>query len=469
MGFTLVELLIVVTILPLIVGALSLGLISAFSLQSSVASRLGDTSDAQVVAANYQKDIQGAALVTTQSPSTPQCGQGTGTQILGIQTDEVTTGKYAGNYLVGISYVSVNAYNGSKSGFSLVRIFCSYNADGSLISSSTSTLAYDAPTVPGLPAITCVTSDPSCGDPAQEWISTQGIAQVGLLVTEPASTYSYSLSASPEASSSIGTEGTPLPASAGTSCKFATPGAGYYSNQLCFVNFSGLTGNALLASEAPCSNGTCPCVEMSASLGLNFNDDILYFCLHQSSVPGPQTSGYNTSDPQECSGQTTIVQPASFPTYQNAYLGNSGTGFYSGVPGDPALYMSRACGWDSTLTFTGIKVLTPAGVPLANWQLVSADAESTDANEYIQWTTPLGPNLQVLPNSPSSNHGSGIYIACGAGVSGTGGTNQITCTGGSPSSGNTKNGTLMVEALQPSELDVEMQHYEAISFGLLLP
>ena len=42
-GFTLVELLIVVTILPLIIGALSLGIISVFSLQSSVSNRVTDT------------------------------------------------------------------------------------------------------------------------------------------------------------------------------------------------------------------------------------------------------------------------------------------------------------------------------------------------------------------------------------------------------------------------------------------
>src|SRR5665213_2686262 len=63
-GFTLVELLVVVVILPLIVGALSLGLISVFSLQSSVSNRLTDTADSQVVAANYTKDVQAAVYIT---------------------------------------------------------------------------------------------------------------------------------------------------------------------------------------------------------------------------------------------------------------------------------------------------------------------------------------------------------------------------------------------------------------------
>src|SRR5271155_86719 len=88
-GFTLVELLIVTTVLPLIIGALSVGLISVFSLQSGVSSRLANTSDSQVVAASYQTDIQAAAQITTASSSTPQCTSGTvsGTQLLGVWTN----------------------------------------------------------------------------------------------------------------------------------------------------------------------------------------------------------------------------------------------------------------------------------------------------------------------------------------------------------------------------------------------
>src|ERR1035438_4416355 len=66
-GFTLVELLIVVTIIPLIVGALSAGLIAVFSLQAGVQNRLGDTGDSQVVEASFQSDVQEAASLTTRS------------------------------------------------------------------------------------------------------------------------------------------------------------------------------------------------------------------------------------------------------------------------------------------------------------------------------------------------------------------------------------------------------------------
>jgi hypothetical protein len=98
------NLLIVTTVLPLIIGALSVGLISVFSLQSGVASRLANTTDAQVVAANYQSDIQGTADITTASSSTPQCDAPSGaigTQLLGLESDVGATDQSV------ISYVSV--------------------------------------------------------------------------------------------------------------------------------------------------------------------------------------------------------------------------------------------------------------------------------------------------------------------------------------------------------------------------
>jgi prepilin-type N-terminal cleavage/methylation domain-containing protein len=82
-GFTLIELLIVVTIIPLIIGALASGLITVFSLQSSVSNRLGDTSDAQVVAASFTKDVQSASSIETTA--TPLCGPTAQTQLLGLE------------------------------------------------------------------------------------------------------------------------------------------------------------------------------------------------------------------------------------------------------------------------------------------------------------------------------------------------------------------------------------------------
>ena len=72
-GFSLVELLIVIVVLPLVVGAITLALMSVLNLQGGVSNRLSDSSDAQVVSANFVSDVQGASLITTAaSPTIPR-------------------------------------------------------------------------------------------------------------------------------------------------------------------------------------------------------------------------------------------------------------------------------------------------------------------------------------------------------------------------------------------------------------
>jgi prepilin-type N-terminal cleavage/methylation domain-containing protein len=83
-GFTLIELLIVMVVTPLLVGALSLALISMFQLESSASDRLGATSSSQVIASTFYRDIQSAQQFTTLAnpPNPAPCGSGT--QILGL-------------------------------------------------------------------------------------------------------------------------------------------------------------------------------------------------------------------------------------------------------------------------------------------------------------------------------------------------------------------------------------------------
>src|SRR5579863_5538807 len=52
-GFTLLELLIVITIIPIIVGAISGGLITILNLQSSVQNRITDSGDAQTTSSTF--------------------------------------------------------------------------------------------------------------------------------------------------------------------------------------------------------------------------------------------------------------------------------------------------------------------------------------------------------------------------------------------------------------------------------
>ena len=57
-GFTLVELLVVVAIMPLIVGAISVALLSVISQQNTVSSKVSDSGDATVVSSNFVQDVQ---------------------------------------------------------------------------------------------------------------------------------------------------------------------------------------------------------------------------------------------------------------------------------------------------------------------------------------------------------------------------------------------------------------------------
>ena len=68
-GFTLIELIIVALVLPILIGAMTLSLIAIFSTQGSVSGRLQGSGDAQVISANYEKDVQSTALITTQNGS----------------------------------------------------------------------------------------------------------------------------------------------------------------------------------------------------------------------------------------------------------------------------------------------------------------------------------------------------------------------------------------------------------------
>ncbi len=78
--------------MPLVIGALAVGLLSVFSLQSSVSNRLTDSGDAQVVSVNFQNDVQSASLITTANspvtaPTAPcQPSGASGFQVLGLQT-----------------------------------------------------------------------------------------------------------------------------------------------------------------------------------------------------------------------------------------------------------------------------------------------------------------------------------------------------------------------------------------------
>ena len=64
-GFTLIELVITVVILPIVIGGITVALLSVFSLQSSMQSRIGNSNDELVSASTFNKDVQSAQQIET--------------------------------------------------------------------------------------------------------------------------------------------------------------------------------------------------------------------------------------------------------------------------------------------------------------------------------------------------------------------------------------------------------------------
>ncbi len=486
-GFTLVELMIVTVIIPIIVGALSVSLISVFSLQSSVSNRLGDSANSQVVTTNFTADVQRAASITTNA-TLSVCGAGT--QLLGVQLG-------SGDY---VSYTAVaQTYNTL---YSLVRNECiasgTPGTPGALTSSTT--LAYDVNqpcTVAPLNSANClvVTADDNAKTPALQdtssWLSTQGITSVQFNLYASQSKYAYTIAAEP-----LGADSTPAAnlgaIGTGESCGFALPGTGTYASQLCFFDFANTFANGV-PNNAP----------------------------FKEYVPG----GYVLTANLTVTGSP-VVAAAKFPTWQNAFLGNAsnnGTPFYSGVgcpatdtttiqtngktygrPSciSPAIYQQGSANLQSnTIKFTNIQLVTSSGAKVTGYEIVTADAETTDQNESIAWSSNL--NFNQIPDSPlaspatpwlyqgdacSTGTNSGGVTTYGGDITDAAGnvlsvpvTNAPTVTCNSnwsasaprtgtlllevspPASGTGANGTTSIQAV------ITGAGLEGVSFGLLLP
>ena len=108
------------------------------------------------------------------------------------------------------------------------------------------------------------------------------------------------------------------------------------------------------------------------------------------------------------------LAPHIIPTYYSpsgdnseAFLGNNG--FYTGIPGEPALYQQNSGAID-TVYLTNIQVKN-SNVPTqaaTGWTLVTGDAESTDANEWMVFQSNL--DWSVLYNNGSSDpYGNSCY------------------------------------------------------------
>lgn len=209
-GFTLVELLIAVSVMALLVGAIATGIITILRNQSGAANRFSDSSNANLTSAIYVRDVQSAALITTaQSPlHTPTtCGAGGPNMVfkLGLAWSTPSSGASV------VSYLNNTGTN------TLVRQYCASapvpcTPPASVCLQSTVTVARGLSSNSILVAIA-----PSADSTAAttDWISSVGTSSVTLSAQESASAYHFDLLASPRLSTpqSLGVSpgGSPFP------------------------------------------------------------------------------------------------------------------------------------------------------------------------------------------------------------------------------------------------------------------
>jgi hypothetical protein len=201
-GSTFIEVLVVVLILPLIVGAIAAAVITGLKDQAGVSGRLSDSASAQVTSAFYVRDVQSAGYVTTSSASTPPpCGSGT-TFVLGLSWGSPTAGGTVVSY-----WVVPTPGNPPPGTNDLVRRYCS---GGSTTPASTVTVAHGLTTTSGIRAAISPPNNSTAA--AANWASTSGISGITIQAQEALSSYNFDLLAVPRGSSStVGNGGNPAP------------------------------------------------------------------------------------------------------------------------------------------------------------------------------------------------------------------------------------------------------------------
>jgi prepilin-type N-terminal cleavage/methylation domain-containing protein len=192
-GFSLIELLVVVAILPLVIGAISVALLTVFSNENAATNSLTSSSDAQVASAAFVQDVQSAVWITTVNLDVCGGAPAGAALIVSLSPDNLSSGSIQNI----ISYF--RTANSGSTTYTITRVSCT-GGIGSAASSSVvvahNTLYDPATTFLVVPS--SVQSAASGG-----WVSASGASKVTLTLNEPASNhvstgrYAYTLSATP--------------------------------------------------------------------------------------------------------------------------------------------------------------------------------------------------------------------------------------------------------------------------------
>ncbi|HVA07047.1 MAG TPA: prepilin-type N-terminal cleavage/methylation domain-containing protein [Acidimicrobiales bacterium] len=203
-GFTLIELIIVIAIIPLVVGAISVAMISVFTEQNSVASRISNSGDTSVLSANFVKDVQSAQYLTTNaSVVSPTSCVATGS-LLSLQWPVAGT-----NNTAVVSYAVVTTGTHSV----LHRYYCQglFPPSTRVVNSNVQSSLTATVTGSSCSQFACT---PAATAASSGWASAVGVSGVTLQVVAPektpsgTTTFSYSLTGVPRVSNNVSRGGT---------------------------------------------------------------------------------------------------------------------------------------------------------------------------------------------------------------------------------------------------------------------
>ena len=216
-GFTLIELVVVLVILPLVMGALAVALLVTFREQVGVSTRISTSADAQVTSAYFVRDVESAMYVTTDTgtpngaawPSTAgpttHCGSGTAL-IVSLAWPSVQQPIY--------KTATVVSYWRMQNGL-LERDLCQGSASHS---SSITSRDFVSPFAHALLSCVASVASETCAAAATRWVPAQWVSGVTIAATEPLTkteplaktkgstkrSYDFSLTAAPRASGTAG-------------------------------------------------------------------------------------------------------------------------------------------------------------------------------------------------------------------------------------------------------------------------
>lgn len=204
-GFSLIELVVVLVIMPVIIGAIAFGLVSVFQLQNSTSQRLSGSVDLQKVSSQFTKDVQDSEHVYL-GVTPQQCGS-VGTQLLGLGWNYGN-----GSDQTMVSYVRVPMANNSTN-YLLERLYCTL---GNMTTpSGTTVLSSDFYISSGLlvqnPPSVCVSNLQDCVTNTSTSYNSHDIAAVTFTMYVPMSSSPYTMVVSPRGGTSPDTGSTTGP------------------------------------------------------------------------------------------------------------------------------------------------------------------------------------------------------------------------------------------------------------------